>query len=220
MHNAYVQSNAKRILKPGKFPRMDIHERLRSARKRAGDAGPAAAAAAMGVNRITYSQHESGLRGLKPATAERYAAFFRVEPGWLLTGKGKSSRRDHVPVVGYVGAGAEVHPIDDHAKGDGLELIDADGMPADSLAVIVRGDSMYPIEDGWIIVYRRDRDGVPSSCINRLCIAKVADDGPTLIKKIRRGSEKNTYTLESWNAPPRENQRLDWAAAVTLILPR
>ena len=31
--------------------------------------------------------------------------------------------RGVVPVVGYVGAGSEVFPIDDHAQGDGLELV-------------------------------------------------------------------------------------------------
>lgn len=174
----------------------------------------------MGVSQFTYTQHENGTRGIRQEAARRYAAFFRVDLTWLLTGKGKPGSPQTIPVVGYVGAGAEVHPIDDHAQGDGLDHIEAGALIPGSVALIVRGDSMYPIEDGWIITYRRDRDGVPSACLNRLCIVKVANDGPTLIKKVRRGSEKNTYTLESWNAPPRENVVLEWAAPVEGIKPR
>ncbi|MBX3488899.1 S24 family peptidase [Parvibaculum sp.] len=199
---------------------MEIHERLQQARRKAGFETAAAAAAAIGVNPVTYWQHESGLRGVSRKNAERYAAFFRVDLTWLATGRGRPARKDSIPVVGYVGAGAEVHPVDDHALGDGFDRIEASALPADAVALIVRGDSMYPIEDGWVIIYRRDRDGVPSACLNRLCVVKVANDGPTLIKKIRRGSEKNTYTLESWNAPPRENQVLDWAAPVEDLKPR
>lgn len=199
---------------------MEIHERLQKARQSAGFETAASAADALGEKRATYFQHENGWRGVSRKKAERYANFFRVDLTWLLTGRGKPNRKDIIPVVGYVGGGAEVHPIDDHAKGDGLDYIEAVPISPDSVALIVRGDSMYPIEDGWIITYRRDRDGVPSACLNRLCIVKVANDGPTLIKKVRRGSEKNTYTLESWNAPPRENVVLEWAAPVEGIKPR
>lgn len=199
---------------------MEIHERLQEARKKAGYSTAPAAAEALGVKPATYYQHENGLRGITRKNAERYAAFYRVDLAWLLTGHGKPVRKNVVPVVGYVGAGAEVHPVDDHAMGDGFDTVPAGALPADAVALIVRGDSMYPIEDGWIIVYRRDNDGVPSKCVNRLCVVKVANDGPTLIKKVRRGSEKNTWTLESWNAPARENQLLDWAAPVEDIKPR
>lgn len=199
---------------------MQIHERLQQARKKAGYESVSAAARALGVSLYTYTQHENGTRGIRNDVAKRYAAFFRVDEGWLLTGKGKSAVNEEIPVVGYVGAGAEVHPVDDHAMGDGFDTVAGGALPADAVALIVRGDSMYPIEDGWIIVYRRDRDGVPSKCVNRLCVVKVANDGPTLIKKVRRGSEKNTWTLESWNAPARENQLLDWAAPVEAIKPR
>ncbi|MDP1628825.1 MAG: helix-turn-helix domain-containing protein [Parvibaculum sp.] len=199
---------------------MEIHERLQQARRKAGYEKAADAADAIGVKTVTYYQHESGLRGVTRKNAERYARFFRVDLEWLMTGRGKPARKGLVPVVGYVGAGAEVHPVDDHAMGEGFDTVDAGTLPSDAVALMIRGDSMYPLEDGWVIVYRRDRDGVPSACLNRLCVVKVANDGPTLIKKIRRGSEKNTYTLESWNAPPRENQTLDWAAPVEDIKPR
>lgn len=199
---------------------MEIHERLQLARKKAGYATPVAAATAMGARRATYYQHENGTRGITRHNAERYARFFRVDLAWLLTGKGKPERKEAIPILGYVGAGAEVYPIDDHPKGDGLDYIDVGGLPDDATGLIVKGDSMYPFEDGWIIIYRREQDGVPAHCLSRLCVVKVAEDGPMLLKKLRRGRAPQLYTLESWNAPPREDQRLEWAAPVLNILPR
>lgn len=199
---------------------MEIHERLQQARKRAGYETPAEASRALGSNRITYYQHESGIRGLTRKSAERYAQFFRVDLAWLLTGKGRPERKGSFPLLGYVGAGAEIFPIDDHAKGAGLDYIDPQTIPADAVALIIRGESMYPFEDGWKIVYRREQDGVPANCVNRLCVVQVSNDGPMLIKKVRRGSEPGRYTLESWNAPARENEQLEWAAPVLSILPR
>ncbi len=59
-------------------------ERLKEARRRAGLAGPAAAAKKFGWNPNTYKAHESGERGLRQMVAERYARGFRVSPAWLL----------------------------------------------------------------------------------------------------------------------------------------
>lgn len=41
-----------------------------------------------GWSYVTYTQHESGERGITRAV-EKYAKAFRVSPGWLLTGEGK-----------------------------------------------------------------------------------------------------------------------------------
>ncbi len=61
--------------------------------------------------------------------------------------------------------------------------------------------------------------GVPEACLNRLCIVKLAEDGPILVKEVRRGCRANRFVLTSWNALPIEDVRLDWAAAVLLIRP-
>ena len=87
------------------------------------------------------------------------------------------------------------------------------------VAVRIRGDSMHPMRDGWLLFYRRDQEGVPDDCLNRLCIVKVADDGPLLVKELHRGYQPNRYLLASWNAPPMEDVSLDWAAAVLSIRP-
>jgi transcriptional regulator with XRE-family HTH domain len=126
-----------------------------------------------------------------------------------------------VVVVGYVGAGQEIFALDDHALGAGLEEVEApEGVGRDTMvAVRVRGESMHPLRNGWLLFYRRDQHGVPEICLNRLCIVKVADEGPILVKELRRGYRDGHFVLSSWNAPPLEDVRLDWAAPVLSIRP-
>lgn len=200
---------------------MERAERLQAARKLAGFEGPGEAAAALGIrSKFTYTQHENGHRGIPMDKAVQYARRFGVRLEWLVSGNGPMKDGLKVPVVGYVGAGAEVLSEDAHAKGGGFEMVDAPtGAGSDVVALLIRGESMHPIGDGWLIFYRRDQDGVPSDCVNRLCVVKV-HDGPTLLKELRAGKSQRHWTLVSWNAPPRENVRLDWAARVLDIRPR
>lgn len=119
-----------------------------------------------------------------------------------------------VPLVGYVGAGGDVAFIDDHAKGGGLDHVEAPpGGRIGTIAVQVRGDSMYPVHgDGDVIYYRepREGDGI-NDLIGLEVIARVAD-GRTFIKRLARGSRPGLWTLKSWNAPDMEDVVLEWAA--------
>lgn len=67
---------------------MTPHDRLKQARKRAGYQTASEAARALGMSVQTYIHHENGERKLTPH-AVRYATFFRVNVGWLLSGKGQ-----------------------------------------------------------------------------------------------------------------------------------
>jgi len=142
----------------------------------------------------------------------RYGALSEAEP---------PAAGRFVPVVGYVGAGQKVFAHDDHALGGGLEEVEGpEGVGQGTVvAVRIRGDSMHPMRDGWLLFYRRDQEGVPEDCLNRLCIVKIADDGPLLVKELHRGYQPNRYLLASWNAPPMEDVSIEWAAAVLSIRP-
>lgn len=198
-----------------------VSDRLIEARKAAGYPSARAAAAAMGVSYYTYAQHENNTQGREVPrdAAIRYARFFQVSLEWLLTGAGHPGRGTKIAVVCYVGAGAEVHPINDYPRGQGLEKVDPPQGVTECVAAIIRGDSMHPLRDGWLIFWHRDQDGVPEECIGKLCVVQIKD-GPMLVKDLRRGSRKGRYNLESWNAAPREDVRLEWAAQVIDIRPR
>lgn len=199
---------------------MEPGDRLSKARIDSGYESGRKAAIAMGANYNTYAQHENKIRDIPRDAAIRYARFFRVSLEWLLTGKGaQKPRRPEVPIVSYVGAGSEVFAIDDSAQGGGLEMVEAPAGMEDSVGAIIRGDSMYPLRDGWLIFWQRDHEGVPEECLGALCVVQVKD-GPTLVKDLRRGSKKGLYRLESWNAPSREDVQLEWACRIREIRPR
>lgn len=188
-------------------------KRLKIAREAAGYLTPTDAARAMGVPPPTYLGHENGTTEF-PHAAPRYAQFFRVSLDWLLMAKGPSGIHQRVPVVMYIGAGAELFPMDDHAKGGGLEMVaPPPGVNGPCVAAKIRGDSMHPLRDGWLVFWVKDQEGVPQGCIGQVCVCQVKN-GPTLLKELTRGSKPGLYTLTSWNAPPRFDVELEWASKI------
>ncbi|CAN1564741.1 LexA SOS-response transcriptional repressors (RecA-mediated autopeptidases) [Caulobacteraceae bacterium] len=142
----------------------------------------------------------------------KLAAFFEVPEVWLTYGG--DSGPATVPVLGYVGAGAIVLPI----EGDVLEEIELPfSAPPDTRALKVRGDSMRPeISDGDFVVYRSIPED-PHILVGKLVIAKL-EDGRVLVKRLRRGKDANSFDLESTNAAPIENQRLVWCSRVRSVV--
>lgn len=193
----------------------DMGERLKAARKFAKFTSARSAAIRHGWPISSYQAHENGQNGFDPDDAKRYGKAFRVNAGWLLTGDGAmTSKPMKAPAVGYIGAGAEVFPIDDHEIGGGLEEIDIPpGVPENAVLVIVRGDSMHPrYFDGEFLFYVRDGNS-PREYIGRECVLKLAD-GKIFVKVLRRGSKPALFNLESWNGPTLEDQTIEWAAPV------
>lgn len=195
-------------------------ERLRKLREpKFGSA--AEAARAIGVATSTYQTHENETqgRGFPKSAAERYAKFFGVTIDYLLTGKKSGRNRSKIPVVGYIGAGQEFHPVDDHPPGQGLDLVDPPtGEDGPCVAARIRGNSMHPLKDGWIIFWNKDQDGVPDECIGQLCVVQLMD-GRMLVKDLYRGSGPGMFNLVSWNAPLIPDAAVEWAQRVIDIRP-
>jgi phage repressor protein C with HTH and peptisase S24 domain len=122
-----------------------------------------------------------------------------------------------VPVVGYVGAGAEIFSVDDHAKGGGIDYVDAPpgGISKSAVALVVRGDSMLPVfEAGDIIYYDRQDNGDLSHLIGKNCVVRLAD-GRTFVKKLQFSN--GAYWLHSHNADPIVDAQIEWAARVLWV---
>lgn len=172
-----------------------------------------------GINKFTFNQYESGGRGFS-RHAPKLATLYRVRLDWLMKGTGPMRDNMKVAVTGYVGAGTEVYSEDPFPRGRGLKMVDVPvgTAGADCVALMIRGDSMFPMKDGWLIFYRRTQEGVPEECINQLCVVRT-DDGKTLCKELRKGGLPKRFNLLSWNAEPRENVKLEWAAKVIDIRP-
>lgn len=105
-----------------------------------------------------------------------------------------------VPVVGYVGAGAQVFAIDDHEKGDGIEEVPAPPGMLNGIALIIRGDSMEPkYDDGEIIYIEKTLHSI-DTLIGAVCYVQLAD-GRSYLKKLQLGSRPGTFNLISFNGP-------------------
>lgn len=162
------------------------------------------------VNPGYLSQIKTGQKQGSPDVLRKIADALDVHIGALYV----SERR--VPVVGRVGAGAEVQLVDAFAKGDGLYKVSCpDDLPEKRIvAVEVEGMSMAPlIEPGDILFFTRHFVGVDDCAINRVAIL-CTEDGRALVKLLKKGREPGLFDLYSANNEhaPEYGIRLSWAA--------
>lgn len=165
-------------------------------------------------------------KGVSTSTIDALASALETTPAWLIEAKGPhavgpndDNPQPSVRLVGYVGAGAEAHYYA-VAQGD-LDNVDApEGSTADTVAVEIRGESLGPLFDHWLVYYDEVRRPVSSDLIGALCVVGLADDR-ILIKKLRPGTKKGRYRLTSTPPePPIENADVQWAAKVKRMAPR
>jgi phage repressor protein C with HTH and peptisase S24 domain len=190
-------------------PMETMGDRLKWARQKAGFRSARAAALKHGWKVSTYSAHENGQNEYGEDEAKGYGKAFKRSPGWLLTGIGDAIGTKKTKLVGKVGAGSVVYPL----EGDETEVDLAPGAPPDAVAVTVDGDSMFPrYFHGEKLFYTRN-GASPAELIGKECVIQLKDGG-MLVKILRRGTKPKRFNLESWNAPTLIDQIVDWAAPV------
>lgn len=214
-------------------------ERLRLARINAGFRSAAAAAKALAVATSTYNSHERaqmpGGRDFGPDEALLYGRRFRVDEAWLLTGKGANPAlsagawSDHVesdailqdatseptvPVVGYVGAGAETQF---YPAGE-LDRVPAPAGSGNRTAALeIRGKSIGTMFDRWIAYFDDVRSPVTDDMVGKLCVVGLAD-GRTLVKKLAR--KNGSVVLVSEDGSQIDGGGIEWDALVKSLSPR
>lgn len=149
---------------------------------------------------------------------QKLAAVLRTPVSELLGDDAGEDAGSIVPIMGYVGAGAEVEPDFEQIPEAGLEQIEVPfPMPADMIALQVKGESMLPqFADGMVIVVYRDQRRATESFFGEQAVVKTVD-GKRYIKTIERGYPG--VTLRSWNAKPIENVHLDWIGEIFTYFP-
>jgi len=126
-----------------------------------------------------------------------------------------------IPIMGFLGAGAEVEPDYEQIPPEGLDTIEIPfTVPADMIAFKVIGTSMMPgyRPDAIVVVHREQRR--PLESFYGLEAAVRTSDGRRFVKTINRGSIPGTVNLISWNdLQPIENVRLEWIGEIFAVLP-
>jgi hypothetical protein len=199
-------------------------ERLRIAREKLFKSARLAAKA-MGIPVSTYGAHEraesSGGRDYGPDEAKKYGRRFRVTPEWLLTGREafrpgevEEQAPPKVPVVGYVGASAEVR-LYEVAQRD-LDQVDCPGSTEATVAVEIRGDGLGPFFNRWLLFYDNLRRPPAPDHIGELCVVGLRS-GRILVTQVQLGSAEGRFNLLSATDKPTLDVAIEWAAAIDSV---
>jgi transcriptional regulator with XRE-family HTH domain len=171
------------------------------------------AAAAMGISRAHFIKLERGERKLTERTIALAAKAFGVSEADVI------ADRIAVPLVGFVGAGAEAHF---YAQGQGPfdEVQAVEGSNDRTVAVEIRGDSLGTLFDRALVYYDDARNQVTDDLIGKLCVVGLAD-GRILVKKITKSrAGPNLYHLAGQYGDPILDTPVEWAARVKSMVPR
>lgn len=161
-------------------------------------------AEATGITEDQIGRILSGKRQLRVSEIPLIANFLGIE--------GYTGERKTIPVVGIVGAGAEIFPFD---AGEFDEVEAPPGVSDEAHALIVRGESMIPAYyDGDIVIYDRPLPwNEATRYVGEECVVETGD-GRRALKILLPGRDVRTWTLHSYNAEPIVDVLLDWAAHV------
>ena len=198
----------------------DLSNRIAAAMKTAGLNQPQLAKAASLSGAPVSQQAVQQLVSGRNSTSRHLPAIAQalgVSLDWLASGRGtKGGRwRSEAVLIGKVGAGGEIRRFTGSPP---RQRVDAPLGPDSPNAIEISGNSQLPLQDGWLVYYGLEQQGVSEQCLGKLCVVQVKD-GPTLLKTLLKAGRKDLYRLESWDAPAYPNVKVVWAARVTDIRP-
>ena len=132
----------------------------------------------------------------------------------------EQSTNTRAPIMGRVGAGAEIMVEHEQAPADGYDLVELPfAFIEPVIAFEVAGDSMLPVyEPGEVIVCLRDQVRSTESYLGKRVVVRTVG-GRRFIKRLMRGSRRGLYNLDSWNARTIEDVRLEWVGEIVAAVP-
>ena len=171
---------------------------------------------AIGISTGYLSRLETGGRNVSLKYLPRIAAELAVKESDLVTNADDPPIR--TSVMGYANAGGDTITF---ADGQGpFDDVEAPSWATEkTVAVRIRGTSLGRLLDGWLAFYDDRKDPPDESIVGFMCVCGLAD-GRVVIKKLRAGSSKGLYHLESETEATLFDQRVDWAAQVKELRPR
>lgn len=122
-----------------------------------------------------------------------------------------------VPLVGYVGAGAQAIRFSD---GQGpFDHVEAPDIATEqTVAAEIRGDSLGALFNEWLVFYDDVQSPVRAELNGKLCVVGLPD-GRVLVKQLKRAPEGRWHLISNTEGPLLD-QEVDWAARVIDMRPR
>lgn len=200
------------MMKLAIFP--DMGNRLKQLRIAAGWTHEFAADA-LGVSRSQFIKLERNERRLTADYISRAARAFGVRPSDIID----EPVNEGVPLMGYIGAGAEIEPDFEQVPPEGLDQITFPiPLPEGLIAFEVRGDSMLPFyKDGHIVVVWEQQKRPLEAFFGEEAVVRTTA-GRRFLKTVERGI--GGVNLRSFNAPVMEAQKLEWIGEIFAVMPR
>lgn len=192
---------------------MAIGKRIETARKARGWSQQRLADE-VGKQQTTISSWERGRTEPTRDDVNRIAEALRLAVGELELADPNEPSKRMVPLVGYVGAGAEAHY---YATADeGLGEVEApESATENTVAAEIHGTSLGPAFDRWLVFYDEVHSPVTPNLHGQLCVVGLPND-QVLVKVIRPAGGPNRYHLISnGTEEPLFDREVLWAALVT-----
>jgi SOS-response transcriptional repressor LexA len=196
-----------------------IHKRLEATGLPAATASAKAGLSKDAIRNIERAVEQGKEAGASTQTILKLAPVLGTTAGWLIEGIGREEEVE-IPIMGFLGAGAEIMPEYEQVPPEGLDHVTLPfPIPSDMIAFEVRGDSMLPAyKSGHVIIVYRDQKRNIEAFYGEEAAVRTSD-GRRYIKTIMRGS-KGRVNLLSWNAAPIEDVKLEWIGEIFAVLPR
>jgi hypothetical protein len=108
-----------------------------------------------------------------------------------------------------------------YAEGQGpFDYVPApEGATENTVAAEIRGQSLGPFFDEWLVYYDDVRSPITPDQFGQLCVVGLPD-GRVLVKQVRPAREPGQFHLLSQTEAPILDQEVAWAAKVTNMTPR
>src|ERR1700677_4410743 len=126
-----------------------------------------------------------------------------------------------VPIMGRVGAGANIEPEHEQVPPEGLGNVELPfPIAEETIAFEVAGDSMLPkYETGTIIVVYREQIHPLTSFYGEEAAVRLKT-GERYLKTVERGKSSTVVNLTSFNAKQIIGVKLEWIGEICVTLPR
>jgi hypothetical protein len=91
-------------------------------------------------------------------------------------------------------------------------------LPVKTVSTIMRGHTMGPIKDGWLIFFEHRQRPPRDEVIDELCVV-LTESGRRLIRYVKRSPKADMYDLLTFTGQPEMDVKLQWAEPVIMIKP-